>query len=146
MDNFVTIAGNLVKDPETRFTASGDQVTTFRVAVNRRVRGDGTGWESRNDGFYNVSVWRQLAATTMEHLHKGQRVLVHGRLAQHEFTATGGEKRTSIEIEADDVGISLRYASRGPAAPARGTTPTDTERVNAAAASAAPAAEAASPW
>jgi single-strand DNA-binding protein len=109
--NTVEIVGNLTRDPELRFTPSGQQVATFGVAVNRRWRNQQTNdWEEQVS-FFDVVCWRELAENVCESLTKGTRVMVSGRLDQRSWTTDNGEKRSKIEIVADEVGPSLRWAT-----------------------------------
>jgi len=107
----VTIVGNLTRDPELRFTPSGAPVTTFGVAVNRRWQNrDSQQWEE-STSFFNVTCWRDLAQNVGESLEKGSRVLVSGRLDQRSWETQDGERRSVVEIVADEVGPSLRWAT-----------------------------------
>ena len=110
--NSVTIVGNLTDDPELRFTPQGAAVVTFRVAVNRRVRDPQTNeWKDGDASFFTVNAWRQLAENIAESLTRGTRVVVSGTLRQRSWENQEGEKRTVIEIEADEVGPSLKWAT-----------------------------------
>jgi single-strand DNA-binding protein len=107
----VTIVGNLTRDPELRFTPAGAPVTTFGVAVNRRWQNrDSQQWEE-STSFFNVTCWRDLAQNVSESLEKGSRVLVTGRLEQRSWETQQGERRSVVEIIADEVGPSLRWAT-----------------------------------
>jgi single-strand DNA-binding protein len=107
----VTIVGNLTRDPELRFTPAGAPVTTFGVAVNRRWQNrDSQQWEE-STSFFNVTCWRDLAQNVSESLEKGSRVLVSGRLDQRSWETQDGERRSVVEIVADEVGPSLRWAT-----------------------------------
>ena len=107
----VTIVGNLTRDPELRFTPAGAPVTTFGVAVNRRWQNrDSQQWEE-STSFFNVTWWRDLAQNVSESLEKGSRVLVSGRLDQRSWETQDGERRSVVEIVADEVGPSLRWAT-----------------------------------
>jgi len=107
----VTIVGNLTRDPELRFTPAGAPVTTFGVAVNRRwMNRDNQQWEE-STSFFNVTCWRDLAQNVSESLEKGARVVVAGRLEQRSWETADGERRSVVEIVADDVGPSLRWAT-----------------------------------
>jgi single-strand DNA-binding protein len=111
-DTPITIVGNLVNDPELRFTASGQPVATFRVASTPRLRDNATGeWKDGDSLFLTCNVWRQMAENCAESLQRGMRVIVSGRLRQRNYETQQGEKRTVYEIEADDVGPSLLRAS-----------------------------------
>ena len=111
-DTQITIAGNLVDDPELRFTPAGQPVARFRVASTPRFRDNATGeWKDGDSLFLTCNVWRQAAENVAESLTRGMRVIVSGRLRQRSYETKEGEKRTVYEIEADDVGPSLRNAS-----------------------------------
>jgi len=111
-DTQITITGNLVDDPELRFTPSGQPVARFRVASTPRFRDNSTGeWKDGDSLFLTCNVWRQAAENVAESLTRGTRVIVSGRLRQRSYETKEGEKRTVYEIEADDVGPSLRNAS-----------------------------------
>jgi single-strand DNA-binding protein len=111
-DTQITIAGNLVDDPELRFTPSGQPVARFRVASTPRFRDNSTGeWKDGDSLFLTCNVWRQAAENVAESLTRGTRVIVSGRLRQRSYETKEGEKRTVYEVEADDVGPSLRNAS-----------------------------------
>jgi single-strand DNA-binding protein len=109
-DNTIAIVGNITDDPELRFTPSGAAVANFTVAVNRRFQKDGQ-WEDRLDGFFRCSCWRDMAENVAESLHKGARVMVVGRLQQRSWDDPEGNKRSTIEIQVDEVGPSLRWAT-----------------------------------
>ena len=111
-DTQITIAGNLVDDPELRFTPAGQPVAKFRVASTPRFRDNSTGeWKDGDSLFLTCNVWRQAAENVAESLQRGMRVIVSGRLRQRSYETKEGEKRTVYEIEVDDVGPSLRNAS-----------------------------------
>ncbi len=111
-DTQITIAGNLVDDPELRFTPAGQPVARFRVASTPRFRDNSTGeWKDGDSLFLTCNVWRQAAENVAESLTRGARVIVSGRLRQRSYETKEGEKRTVYEIEVDDVGPSLRNAS-----------------------------------
>ena len=121
--NSVTLVGNVTRDPELRFTPSGQATATFGLAVNRR-------WQNRQSGeweeavsFFDVVCWREMAENASESLTKGARVLVTGRLEQRSWETQERERRSKIEVVADEIGPSLRWATatitknerRGPA-------------------------------
>ena len=111
-DTQITIAGNLVDDPELRFTPNGQPVARFRVASTPRFRDNATGeWKDGDSFFLTCNVWRQAAENVAESLTRGMRVIVSGRLRQRSYETQEGEKRTVYEVEVDDVGPSLRNAS-----------------------------------
>ena len=111
-DTQITIAGNLVDDPELRFTPSGQPVAKFRVASTPRFLDKNTNeWKDGDSLFLTCNVWRQAAENVAESLTRGTRVIVSGRLRQRSYETKEGEKRTVYEVEVDDVGPSLRNAS-----------------------------------
>jgi single-strand DNA-binding protein len=111
-DTQITIAGNLVDDPELRFTPAGQPVARFRVASTPRFRDNSTGeWKDGDSLFLTCNVWRAAAENVAESLQRGMRVIVSGRLRQRSYETKEGEKRTVYEVEVDDVGPSLRNAS-----------------------------------
>jgi single-strand DNA-binding protein len=111
-DTPITVVGNLVADPELRFTPAGQPVATFRVASTPRMRDAASGeWKDGDSLFLTCNVWRQAAENVAESLQRGMRVIVTGRLKQRNYETKEGEKRTVYEIEVDDVGPSLRNAS-----------------------------------
>ena len=111
-DTPITVVGNLVADPELRFTASGQPVATFRIASTPRIRDNATNeWKDGDSLFLTCNVWRQAAENVAESLQRGMRVIVTGRLKQRNYETKEGEKRTVYEVEVDDVGPSLRNAS-----------------------------------
>lgn len=107
-DNSVTIVGNLTRDPELRFTAGGRAVASFGVAVSRRWKA-GSEWVEQTS-FFNVVCWGQLGENAAESFTKGARVIVTGRLEQRQYES-GGQSRSTVEIVAEDVGPSLRWAT-----------------------------------
>ena len=111
-DTPITVVGNLVADPELRFTASGQPVATFRIASTPRIRDNATNeWKDGDSLFLTCNVGRQAAENVAESLQRGMRVIVTGRLKQRNYETKEGEKRTVYEVEVDDVGPSLRNAS-----------------------------------
>jgi single-strand DNA-binding protein len=111
-DTNITIIGNLVNDPELRYTPTGQAVATFRVASTPRFMDRATNeWKDGESLFLSCNVWRQAAENVAESLQRGMRVIVSGRLKQRSYETREGEKRTVYEIEVDDVGPSLRNAS-----------------------------------
>jgi single-strand DNA-binding protein len=113
MDTVVTVAGNLTGDPELRFTPNGHAVANFRLAVTSRVR-EGDAWKDGDTSFFRVNVWRQQAENVAESLTKGNRVIVNGRLKSRAWETPDGDKRSIVEIDADDVGPSLKWATARP--------------------------------
>jgi single-strand DNA-binding protein len=111
-DTVITIVGNLVDDPELRFTPSGAAVAKFRIASTPRFLDKQTNeWKDGESLFLSCNVWRQAAENVAESLQRGMRVIVQGRLKQRSYETKEGEKRTVYEIEVDEVGPSLRSAT-----------------------------------
>lgn len=111
-DTPITIVGNIVNDPELRFTPSGAAVANFRIASTPRVYNrDTSQYEDGEALFLTCNVWRQAAENVAESLTKGMRVIVNGRLKQRSYQTKEGENRTVFEIEVDEVGPSLKFAS-----------------------------------
>ena len=111
-DIAVTVIGNLTNDPELRFTPSGAAVASFTVASSSRVLDRTTNeWKDGETVFMRCSVWRQYAENVAESLTKGTRVIVSGRLKQRSYETREGEKRQVMEVEVEDVGPALRYAT-----------------------------------
>ncbi|HAM01885.1 MAG TPA: single-stranded DNA-binding protein [Acidimicrobiaceae bacterium] len=111
MSNTTTLAGNLTRDPEIRYTRDGQANATFGLAVNRRWQPRGSEeWEEATS-FFDVVCWRELAENVALSLVKGSRVLVTGRLDQHVWETELGERRSRVEISAEEVGASLRFAT-----------------------------------
>jgi single-strand DNA-binding protein len=122
--NSITLVGNITRDPELRFTASGQATASFGLAVNRRWQNrQSNEWEEATS-FFNVVCWREMAENASESLGKGSRVIVTGRLEQRSYETQDGEKRSVVEVVADEIGPSLRWATaqvtkndrRGPSA------------------------------
>lgn len=111
MSNTVTVVGNVTRDPELRYTSGGSGLATFGVAVNRRWQNRQTNeWEEQTS-FFDIVCWRDLAENVAESVRKGERVIVSGRLEQRSWENDAGEKRSKVEIVADEVGPSLRWAT-----------------------------------
>lgn len=111
-DTTITLIGNLVDDPELRFTPSGAAVAKFRVASTPRYLDKNTNeWKDGESLFLQCQIWRQAAENVAESLTKGMRVIVSGRLKQRSYETKEGEKRTVFEVEVDEVGPSLRNAT-----------------------------------
>ena len=108
-DNTITLVGNLTRDPELRFTANGRAVASFGIAVGRRYQVNGE-WQEQTS-YFNVTAWGQLGENAAASLGKGTRVVVTGRLEQREYTTRDGDKRTAIDVIADELGPSLRWAT-----------------------------------
>ncbi|MBA2641007.1 MAG: single-stranded DNA-binding protein [Nocardioidaceae bacterium] len=111
-ETVITLVGNLVDDPELRFTPSGAAVANFRMASTPRTYDRQSGeWKDGESLFLTCSVWRQAAENVAESLQKGMRVIVQGRLKQRSYETREGEKRTVFEVDVDEVGPSLRSAT-----------------------------------
>ncbi|WP_327007252.1 single-stranded DNA-binding protein [Dactylosporangium sp. NBC_01737] len=111
-DTTITVIGNLTDDPELRFTPSGAAVAKFRVASTPRFMDKTSNeWKDGEPLFLSCTVWRQAAENVAESLQRGARVIVSGRLKQRTYETREGEKRTVIELEVDEIGPSLRYAT-----------------------------------
>ena len=111
-DTNITMIGNLVDDPELRFTPSGAAVAKFRVASTPRYLDKNTNeWKDGDSLFLQCQIWRQAAENVAESLTKGMRVILSGRLKQRSYETKEGEKRTVFEVEVDEVGPSLRNAT-----------------------------------
>ena len=108
----ITVVGNMVDDPTLRFTPSGAAVANFTVASTPRTFDrNANEWRDGEAMFLNCSVWRQAAENAAESLTKGMRVVVYGRLKARSFETREGEKRTVLEVDVDEIGPSLRYAT-----------------------------------
>ncbi|AOZ73376.1 single-stranded DNA-binding protein [Boudabousia tangfeifanii] len=111
-DTQITVIGNLTGDPELRFTPSGVAVASFTVASTpRSFDRQANEWKDGETLFMRCSVWREVAENVAESLHKGMRVIVQGRLESRSYKTREGENRTSMELQVDEVGPSLRYAT-----------------------------------
>ncbi len=107
-ENSVTLVGNITRDPELRYTTGGRGVASFGLAVNRRYQQNGE-WQEQTS-FFNITAWGDLGENAAASLSKGARVIVTGRLQQREYETREGEKRTIVEVIADELGPSLRWA------------------------------------
>jgi len=111
MDNTVTLVGNVTRDPELRYTPSGQAVATFGLAVNRRWQNrQSNDWEEQTS-FFDVKCWAQMAENVGESVQKGSRVVVSGRLEQRSWETDNGDKRSKVEVIADEIAPSLRWAT-----------------------------------
>lgn len=111
-DTIITVVGNLTADPELRFTPAGAAVANFTVASTPRTFDRQSGeWKDGEALFLRCSIWREAAENVAESLTRGSRVIVTGRLKQRSFETKEGEKRTVMEVEVDEIGPSLRYAT-----------------------------------
>jgi single-strand DNA-binding protein len=121
-DTLVTVIGNLTADPELRFTPSGAAVASFTVASTPRTFDRQSGeWKDGEALFLRCNIWRQAAENVAESLTRGARVIVNGRLKQRSFETREGEKRTVVELDVDEIGPSLRYATAKVNKVSRGT-------------------------
>jgi single-strand DNA-binding protein len=109
--NYITVVGNLTRDPELRFTPNGTPVVSFGVAVNKRYQDKNSGEWLNSADFFNIVAWFKLAENCAESLGKGDRVLISGRLSQESWEDKEGQKRTSIRIVANVVAPSLEFAT-----------------------------------
>ncbi|MDP8957177.1 MAG: single-stranded DNA-binding protein [Actinomycetota bacterium] len=123
-DNQVMIVGNVTRDPELRYTPNGAALVKFGVAVSRRVRDESGQWKDADTSFFDVTAWRTLAENVAESITQGSRVVVVGRLRTNSWETPEGERRSKVEIEAEEVAPSLKWATakverqgRGAAAP-----------------------------
>ena len=127
-DNSITLVGNVTRDPELRFTNSGQPTASFGLAENRRWQNRQTQEWEEQVSFFDIVCWREMAENVSESIQKGSRVVVTGRLEQRSWETSDGDKRSKIEVVADEVGPSLRWATaqitrnerRGPSEGARG--------------------------
>jgi single-strand DNA-binding protein len=108
--NSVTLIGNLVDDPELRFTPSGVAMAKIRLAVNRRWRDRNQEWQEETS-FFGGTCWREMAETVAESLQKGMRIIVTGQLEQRSWETQEGDKRSIVELRIDEIGPSLRWAT-----------------------------------
>ena len=118
-DTHVTIVGNLTDEPEVTFTPNGAAVCNFRLAVTARIK-DGDSWRDGDTSFFRINVWRQLAEHVAESRSKGDRAVVIGRLKSRSWETPEGDKRSVVEVEADEVAPSLRWAIAKPERAANG--------------------------
>ena len=120
-DTIITVVGNLTADPELRYTPNGVAVANFTIASTPRVYDRQSGeWKDGEALFLRCSIWRDAAENVAESLTKGTRVIVQGRLQQRSYTDREGNNRTSIELQVDEIGPSLRYATAKPTRTQRG--------------------------
>lgn len=108
--NHVTFIGNLVEDPELRFTSSGVAMAKVRFAVSRRYQDRSGNWQE-DTAFLRGTLWREAAENAVESLQKGMRVIITGRIEQQNWETDQGEKRSSLEVAIDEIGPSLRWAT-----------------------------------
>jgi single-strand DNA-binding protein len=112
-DTHVAITGNLTDDPEVTFTPNGAGVCNFRLAVTPRIR-EGEGWKDGETSFFRITAWRQLAEHVGDSLSKGDRVIVLGQLRARSWETPEGERRSVVEVTAEEVGPSLKWATAKP--------------------------------
>jgi single-strand DNA-binding protein len=112
-DNSVTLVGNLTDSPELRFTPNGTAVASIQLAVTPRIR-ERDGWKDGEPSFFRVNVWRDLAEHVADSLSKGDRAVVVGRLRTRSWETSKGDKRSVVEVEAEEIGPSLRFATAKP--------------------------------
>ena len=110
-DNTVTLVGNVTREPELRYTAAGQAMAKFGLAVNRRWQNRQTNAWEESTSFFDVVAWREMAENVGESITKGTRVVVTGRMEQRSYENQAGEKRSAVELVADEVGPSLRWAT-----------------------------------
>jgi single-strand DNA-binding protein len=120
-DTHVTITGNLTDDPELAYTPTGAAVANFRLAVTPRVR-DGNGWKDGETSFFRITAWRDLAEHLADSLAKGDRVIVQGQLKTRSWETPEGDKRSVVEVTAEEAGPSLRWATAKPQRAAKTAT------------------------
>src|ERR1700710_733730 len=122
-ETLITVVGNLTADPERRFTPSGAAVASFTIASTPRTFDKNSNeWKDGDALFLRCSIWRQAAENVAESLQRGMRVVAQGRLKQRSFETREGEKRTVVEMDVDEVGPSLRYATAKVNRTQRGST------------------------
>ena len=110
-DNSVTLVGNVTREPELRYTAAGQAMAKFGLAVNRRWQNRQTNAWEESTSFFDVVAWREMAENVGESIAKGTRVVVTGRMEQRSYETQNGEKRSAVELVADEIGPSLRWAT-----------------------------------
>jgi single-strand DNA-binding protein len=110
-DNSVTLVGNVTRDPELRYTAAGQAMAKFGLAVNRRWQNRQTNAWEESTSFFDVVAWREMAENVGESVAKGTRVIVTGRMEQRSYENQAGERRSAVELVADEIGPSLRWAT-----------------------------------
>jgi single-strand DNA-binding protein len=116
----ITISGNCADAPELRFTPDGKATARMRVAVSERYQNATGTWVEGATSWHTVLAWGKLAEHAVDSISKGDRVTVHGRLAQRDYTTEAGERRTVWELTAEDIGLSLRHVSASPRKPGAG--------------------------
>jgi single-strand DNA-binding protein len=121
-DTHVAITGNLTDDPEVTFTPNGAAVCNFRLAVTPRIR-EGDQWKDGETSFFRITAWRQLAEHVGDSLSKGDRVMVLGQLRARSWETPEGERRSVVEVTAEEVGPSLKWATAKPERTGKGNGP-----------------------
>lgn len=121
MSNSITVVGNLVEDPELRYTQSGTPMAGIRVASSRRYQDRNQEWQE-DTAFFRGTVWREMAEQVSESLHKGDRVIITGRIEQRDWEDNSGQKRSSLELSIQEIGPSLRWATAQVNRVARGSS------------------------
>lgn len=119
----ITFVGNLTGDPETRFTPSGVSVTNFNVAVNHRTKNPAGEWVDGEPTFYRVAVWREYGEHVADSLAKGDQVLVIGKLIVRTWEGEDGSKRKELDVSADEIGPTLRWATATLSKASRSSSP-----------------------
>jgi single-strand DNA-binding protein len=146
-ETIITVVGNLTADPELRFTPSGAAVSNFTIASTPRTFDKSANeWKDGEALFLRCSIWRQAAENVAESLQRGMRVIATGRLTQRSYETREGEKRTALELQVDEVGPSLRYASAKVNRADRGSGSTAAQGVSEDPWAAAPAADSEPPF
>jgi single-strand DNA-binding protein len=133
MNNSVTLVGNLTDDPELRFIPSGTALANVSFAVNRSYKDRNDEWQEETS-FFRGTCWREMAEHAAESLTKGTRVIVTGRLKQRSYETKEGDKRSVVEVQIDDIGPSLRWATATVTRTPRASGPGDFDRAQAPAA------------
>ena len=131
-DNQVILTGNLTDDTELRFTPNGVAVANFRLAVDQRVW-DTDGWKDGESSYFRVNVWRDQAEHVSRSLHKGARCVIVGRLKSRSWETPEGQRRSAVEVDAEEVGMSMRFTpvAAGAAEPAAATPAPEPEQAPA---------------
>jgi single-strand DNA-binding protein len=123
-DNQVMIVGNVTRDPELRYTPNGAALVKFGVAVSRRVRDENGQWKDADTSFFDVTAWRSLAENVAESITQGSRVVIVGRLRTNSWETPEGDRRSKVEIEAEEVAPSLKWATAKVERQSRGASAT----------------------
>lgn len=110
-ENHAVLVGNVVADPDLTYTEDGSALATFRLAVDRRVKDEAGNWKDGETSYFTVNAWRSLGENVAESLTRGMRVVVAGRLRQRSWETNEGDRRSVVEVEADEIAPSLRWAT-----------------------------------